>query len=105
MPAQARNKEGASKLVAFLAKSDVMGFYTDTFPARVSAMDLPRFQDPILRPFKEMLPFARATPPLASWVQIVQIYFDNVQRILSRDAEAQPAMNDAARAMQRLLDR
>ena len=105
VPAQARNKEGASKLVAFLAKPDVMGFYTDTFPARISPMEMPRFQDPILRPFKEMLPVARATPPLASWVQIVQIYFDNVQRILSRDVEAQPAMNDAARAMQRLIDR
>jgi multiple sugar transport system substrate-binding protein len=105
VPAQARNREGALKLVAFLAKPDTMGFYTDTFPARVSAMDLPRFQDPILRPFKEMLPFARPTPPLAAWVQMVQIYFDNVQRILGRDATAQAAMDDAARAMQRLIDR
>jgi ABC-type glycerol-3-phosphate transport system substrate-binding protein len=105
VPAQARNRDGAAKLVAFLAKPDVMGFYTDTFPARVSAMELPRFNDPILRPFKEMLPFARATPPLASWVQIVQVYFDNVQRILLREAEPQAAMNDAARAIQRLIDR
>jgi multiple sugar transport system substrate-binding protein len=105
VPAQARNREGAAKLVAFLAKSDIMGFYTDTFPARVSAMDLPRFQDPILRPFKEMLPFARATPPLAAWVQMVQAYFDNVQRILLREVTPQVAMDDAARAMQRLIDR
>ncbi len=37
-----------------------MGFYTDTFPARVSAMSLPRFADPDLAAFKEMLPYAPA---------------------------------------------
>lgn len=105
VPAQARNRDGAAKLVAFLAKPDVMGFYTDTFPARVSAMDMERFQAPILRPFKDMLPFARPVPPHPGWVQMVQIYFDNVQRILLREATPQAAMDDAARAMQRLLDR
>jgi len=105
VPAQARNREGAGKLVAFLSKPDTMGFYTDTFPARVSAMSLPRFQEPILQRFKEMLPFARAVPAHPGWVQMVQIYFDNVQRVLLREAPTQDAMNEAARAMQRLIDR
>ena len=34
----------AAKLLAFLAKPENMGLYTDTFPARVSGMALPRFQ-------------------------------------------------------------
>lgn len=105
VPRQARNREGAAKLIGFLAKPENMGMYTDTFPARVSAMELPRFRDPILTPFREMLPFARATPPLASWVQIVQLFFDNTQRILLREATPQDAMNDANRAIQRLIDR
>ena len=105
VPRQARNREGAAKLIGFLAKPENMGLYTDTFPARVSAMELPRFRDPILQPFREMLPFARATPPLASWVQIVQLFFDNTQRILLREATPQDAMNEANRAIQRLIDR
>jgi multiple sugar transport system substrate-binding protein len=105
VPRQARNQEGAQKLVAFLAKPDVMGFYTDTFPARRSGMELPRFRDPILQPFREMLPFARPSPPIRDWVQCIQIYFDHVQRVLLRELSAQDAMTEAARAMQRLIDR
>lgn len=105
IPRQARNQEGAAKLLGFLSTSENMGFYTDTFPARRSAMNLPRFQDPILRPFREMLPFGRQPPPARDWVQIVQLTFDHVQRILLRELSPQDAMTEAARAMQRLIDR
>ena len=70
----------------FLAESDNMGFFTDTFPARISAMELPRFEDPILANFKAMLPHGRRVPPHKNWVQITQAYFDGIQRILLGDA-------------------
>ena len=40
-----------------------MAALTYTFPARKSAMDMPQFQDPELKVFKDMLPYARTLPP------------------------------------------
>lgn len=105
IPKAAKNPDGAWKLVAFLSQPDNMGFYTDTFPARKSAMALPRFQEPDLQPFKAMLPFARRVPPAAAWVQIVQVYFDRTQEILLGDATPQKAMDAAAKEIQALLDK
>jgi ABC-type glycerol-3-phosphate transport system substrate-binding protein len=104
IPAATKNKEGAQKLVAFLAEPANMGFYTDTFPARTSAMSLPRFEDPDLAAFKEMLPYARPAPAHKNWLQITQIYFNNLQRVLLGETTAQKAMDDAAADIQPLLD-
>ena len=56
IPKDAKNPEDTKKFIQFLAESDNMGFFTDTFPARKSAMELERFKDPILANFKAMLP-------------------------------------------------
>ncbi|WP_342360820.1 ABC transporter substrate-binding protein [Terrarubrum flagellatum] len=104
VPAGSKNKDGAAKLIAFLAQTDNMGFYTDTFPARTSSMSLPRFQAPELQAFKEMLPFARPAPPHRNWVQITQVYFNNIQRVLLGETTAQKAMDDAASEIKSLLD-
>jgi multiple sugar transport system substrate-binding protein len=104
VPARARNTAGALRLLSFLAEPANMGFYTDTFPARTSAMDLPRFRDPDLAGFAAMLPYARPAPPHRNWVQITQIYFNGVQRVLLGEATAQKAMDDAAAEMRGLLD-
>jgi multiple sugar transport system substrate-binding protein len=105
IPKAAKNPAEAGKLLAFLAKPENLGFYTDTFPTRTSAMALPRFQEPILQPFKAMLPHARPVPPSTAWVQIVQVYFNHIQRILLKEVDAQKAMDDAAKEIQALLDK
>jgi multiple sugar transport system substrate-binding protein len=103
VPKEARNPDTAKAFVRFLSQSDNMGFYTDTFPARMSAMALPRFADPLLEPFKRMLPYGRRVPARRDWLQIVQIVFDQIQRILLRDAEPQAAMDQAAADIQALV--
>ena len=80
-----------------------MGFFTDTFPARKSAMKLPRFQDPILANFKAMLPYGRKMPPAKNWQQITQAYFDGLQSIMLGDASPQEAMDAAAEQIAPLL--
>jgi multiple sugar transport system substrate-binding protein len=105
IPAKAKNKDDAVKLMAFLAKPENMGFYTDTFPARTSAMDLPRFKDPELAAFKEMLPVARQQPAAANWVQISQTYFNHVQEVLLGGSTPQKAMDAAAEEMKPLLSK
>lgn len=104
IPKDAKNPEDTKKFVQFLAESDNMGFFTDTFPARKSAMELERFKDPILANFKAMLPFGRRVPPHKNWIPITQAYFDGVQRILVGDQEPQEAMDQAAEEIQALLD-
>ena len=51
-----------------------------------------------------MLPYARPAPPHKNWLQITQIYFNNVQRALIGDATPQKAMDDAAAEIKPLLD-
>ena len=103
IPKDARNPDETKKFVQFLAQADNMGFFTDTFPARKSAMNLPRFQDPIVANFKAMLPYGRKTPPMKNWQQITQAYFDNLQTIMLGDANPQEAMDAAAEQIQPLL--
>ena len=104
IPAEAQNPDEAKIFLEFLSQPENMGFYTDTFPARVSAMELPRFDDPALAVFGEMLPYGRPLPNHPRWVQISQAYFDGVQRILIGDQDAQAAMDLAAEDIQALLD-
>ena len=104
IPSDAQNPEEAKTVLQFLAQPENMGFFTDTVPARLSAMELPRFDDPILSVFKEMLPHGRPVPLHRNWVQIVQAYFDGIQRILLGEQTAQEAMDDANEEIQALLD-
>lgn len=104
IPSDASNPEEAKIFVQWMARAENMGEYTDTFPARVSSMELPRFGDPSLAVFGDMLPHTRPVPTHPAWVQIVQAYFDGVQRILLGDQDAQAAMDEAAAEIQDLLD-
>ncbi len=82
----------------FLAESDNMGFFTDTFPARISAMNLPRFEDPILVGVQgRCCPSAARCRRTRTGSQITQAYFDGMQRILLGDATPQEAMDDGRR--------
>lgn len=104
VPSASKNPEEGKKLVSFLAEAENQGALTDTFPARLSAMSMPRFSDPILKPFKDMLIHGRPTPNNKNWVQISQAYFDGIQRILLGDEDVQTAMDGANDEIQALLD-
>ncbi|QQA43515.1 ABC transporter substrate-binding protein [Pelagovum pacificum] len=104
IPADAENPDEAKVLIEWLAQAENMGFYTDTFPARVSAMDMPRFDDPMLEVYGDMLPYGRPLPNHPNWVQISQAYFDGIQRILIGEMDAQESMDLAAEDIQALLD-
>ena len=44
VPKDAANPADAKKFLQFINTADNMGFFTDTFPARISSLKLPRFQ-------------------------------------------------------------
>lgn len=103
VPKASKNKEAAWKLIEFLSKPENMGYYTDTFPAASTAMNLPRFSNPELKVFGEMLPYIRQAPPLKSWIQIMTIFQKEVQAIMLGQKSAQQAMDDAAKQIDPLL--
>jgi multiple sugar transport system substrate-binding protein len=103
VPKTAKNPAEAKKFIQFVNTADNQGFFTDTFPARASSLKLPRFQDPILKPFAEMLPHGRPVPLHRNWVKIVQAYFDGVQRILLGDQTVQKSMDQVAEEITALL--
>ncbi len=105
VPKQSRHIEASLKLLAFLAQPTVMGAYTDTFPARISAMSLPRFDAPLLQGYRKLVADTRATPAIPAWVQIIQVFYDQMQQILLKRASPQEAMDQAQRKMQALLDK
>jgi len=104
IPKDAKNPDDARKFIKFLATSDNQGFFTDTFPARASALSQQRFQDPMLKQFAAMLPFGRPAPNTPRWVEISQALFDGVQRVLSGDQDPQASMDQAKDEIQALLD-
>lgn len=103
VPTDAKNPDEAKVLIGFLSEAENQGFLTDTFPARLSAMEMPRFDDPILQVYKAVLPFGRPVPANPNWVQITQAYFDGIQRILLGDEDVQTAMDGAAEEIEALL--
>jgi len=103
VPKDAKNPEEAKIFIGFLSEAENMAVLTDTFPARVSAMEAERFQDPILQVFKDMLPYGRPVPVHPNWVQITQAYFDGIQRIMLGDEDVQTAMDGAAAEIEALL--
>jgi multiple sugar transport system substrate-binding protein len=104
IPKGAKNPTDAKKFLQFLNTAENQGYYTDTFPARKSAMALPRFQDPLLKPFGDMLAFGRPAPTTPHWVQISQAMFDGIQRIMTGQQDPQAAMDQANDEIQALLD-
>jgi multiple sugar transport system substrate-binding protein len=103
VPKDAKNPAEAKKFLQFVNTAENQGFFTDTFPVRASALNLPRFNDPMLANFRAMLPYARPFPVHKNWVQIGQAYFDGIQRILLGDQTVQKAMDQANDEIQALL--
>lgn len=104
IPSSAKNPEDAKKFLQFMNTTEMQGFFTDTFPARVSALSVPRYDDPQLKQFVAFLGNGRPYPVNAHWVQIAQALFDGIQRILSGDQDSQAAMDQANEEIQALLD-
>jgi len=103
VPSDGKNKAEAEKLIAFLAKPERIGLYTRTFPALRTAMNLPRFADPRLTAFKEMLNHARPQPAIDSWLEIQKIYYRHVQEILIGGATPEAAMEAATKEINGVL--
>ncbi|MFI8523975.1 ABC transporter substrate-binding protein [Promicromonospora sukumoe] len=93
VPQASDNQERAERLVRFLAEPQNMAALTQTFPARLSASDDPRFQTPERLAYTEQL--AEHSVPAANdpaWNASVQAVHDQIQEVaLGRKTVAQAA--------------
>lgn len=103
VPSESQHAKATLRFVEFLMKPENQGFYTDTFPASQSAMSLPRFQEPLLQPFKEMLAFTRPAPNNPAWIQATQSIFSHVQEVFLGSTTPQEAMDAANAEIQGVL--
>lgn len=103
LPKDAKNKEAAKKLLAFLSTPERIADYTRTFPTAKAALDFPKFADPRYAAFKEMLSNARSQPPIDSWARIQSIFYKSIQEVLIGGSTPQQAMDAAAKDITPLL--
>jgi multiple sugar transport system substrate-binding protein len=103
IPKAAKNKDAAWAFVEWMSLPDNMAYYTDTFPATYSALKNKKFENPEFKAFIDMTPYARLTPPVKGWVQMMTIIFKEVQSVMLGQKSAQKAMDDAAAQMAPLL--
>ncbi len=104
IPKAAKNKDGAWEFIKFAVEPENHAFFTDDFPARKAALNVPRFQDPLLKPFGDMLPFARLQPGIKQWPQILeQILFPAVQYVMLEKKTVEQAVADATAEINKIL--
>ena len=102
VPAEAKNVDGAKRLVAFLSRPDAMARLTSTYPARVSAAAGERFHDEDRQAhYEQLTEHSVPTPNDPAWVSMIPSVYSTIQSVAL--GESTPA--DGARAIQAEADR
>ncbi len=92
IPAKAKNSELAEKFVQFLGRPENQAKLTLTFPARLSASEDPKFDNPLYKPFwDQQNEHGRAVPPFPGYSQLTQTVFSAVQSVALGQASAADA--------------
>ena len=87
VPSASDNQDNAKRLVSFLAEPQNMAALTQTFPARLSASDDPKFQTPERQAYATQL--AEHSVPAAAdpaWTASVQAVHDQIQKVALGDS-------------------
>lgn len=96
VPESAKHKEAARKLIHFIAQPENMGQLTATFPGRKSALELPEFNDPLLKPFSDQLERGQTKPNHKNWTQIEKIIYRYLQLVVLENMDVQEAADKMA---------
>ncbi|MRH41599.1 extracellular solute-binding protein [Aquibacillus halophilus] len=96
--------EAAWKLANFLAEPDNSVEYSTTFSARKSSADHEKYQDPLVKPFVEMIEYGVPMPAIPEMAEIRQIIHDNVQLAMMGQISAEEAMQTASDEVDAILE-
>jgi multiple sugar transport system substrate-binding protein len=105
MAKASKNQAAAWKVMAFLAQPESMAVLTQTFPARKSAMNLPKFQNPDYKTFIQDMQYAHPFPfQVVNWPKMTGIIQKYAQTMLLGQKTPKEAMDAAAAEMTQLTD-
>lgn len=86
VPEGTEHPDEVKELTQFLAQPESQTLMTETFPARISAADAERFQDPLFEPFiKQHGEYAMSRPAYAGWEDLVPTIHSALQSIALGD--------------------
>jgi multiple sugar transport system substrate-binding protein len=105
IPESAKNKEAGWKLIEFLSQSKNMAELTVTFPGLKSALDDPKFKDPLMQPFIEQMDKAQAWKKMAQWPEVVKTLNRYLQLIILEDQDVQQAMDKANAEIEAIVNK
>jgi multiple sugar transport system substrate-binding protein len=103
IPEKSNNKDAAWKLVEFVGRAENSGRLTTTFPARKSAFELERYNDPLLAPFIAQMDSGKAGPTYKNWSQMQAEIYNQIQQVLLNNKDITTALNDMCTAVDTLL--
>lgn len=103
IPEKSNNKDAAWKLVEFVGRAENSGRLTTTFPARKSAFELERYNDPLLAPFIEQMDSGKAGPTYKNWSQMQAEIYNQIQQVLLNNKDITTALNDMCTTVDTLL--
>lgn len=93
VPEASDKKDAALKLVDFIAQPENMAELTATFPGRKSALALPKFADPLLKPFADQLEQGKSEPAYANWPAMEKAIFKAIQLVVLSNTDVQKAVD------------
>ncbi len=86
VPEGTENPDEVKELAQFLAQPENQALMTETFPARMSAAEAERFQDPLFEPFiKQHAEHADSRPAHAGWEDLVPTIHAALQSVALGD--------------------
>ncbi len=104
IPQKAKHPEEAWQLVKFIAQPQNMAFLTDSFPARKSALDLPQFNTPLLKPFALQLQKGKPEPYYENWPEMEKLIYYYMQKIILTDSiNVEREMQELTKEIDRIL--
>ncbi|GGE31394.1 sugar ABC transporter substrate-binding protein [Pullulanibacillus camelliae] len=99
-----KHPEAAWKFVKFISSPKISVQYSNTFSSRKSEADNPKYKDPQVKPFAQMLQYGVPLPAIPQITQIRQIINDQVQKAMLGKASVESAMKDASKQVNELLN-
>lgn len=102
----AKNKEGMGKFLDFFYQDEWKARFDEMVgfpPVTISASKLPQFKNPLYDALAEAAKYGKGwTPMVEGWSEARDIIWDQIVQVFLGRKEAQPALDEAAKAIDEL---
>jgi multiple sugar transport system substrate-binding protein len=103
VPVGAPNRVGARTFLLWLARPEIQAKVMNRWPANMTALTLPPWNDPQYDIFRKAEADARSVPSVAAWFQIQETVIVELQKILVGQRTPQAAADAAAAKIKQII--